>query len=39
MGRCLGVIGIKGKDMLPIMCVPVICAFVSLWIMQLIIAM
>lgn len=39
MGRCLGVIGIKGKDMLPIMCVPVICAFLSLWIMRLIIAM
>ena len=37
MGRCLGVIGIKGKDLLLIMSVPIITAFVSLFVMKLIV--
>ena len=37
MGRCLGVIGIKGKDLLFIMSVPIITAFVSLFVMKLIV--
>lgn len=37
MGRCLGVIGIKGKDLLTIMAVPIITAFVSLFVMKLIV--
>ena len=37
MGRCLGVIGIEGK-MIPItMCIPVIVAFIALWVMKLIV--
>ena len=35
MGRCLGVIGIKGADMLKIMAVPPIIAICSLWIMNI----
>ncbi|MDY4163289.1 MAG: YjiG family protein [Sutterella sp.] len=37
MGRCLGVIGIKGKDMLMIMTVPVITAILSLFVMRIIV--
>ena len=37
MGRCLGVIGIKGKDMLIIMTVPVITAILSLFVMRIIV--
>ncbi|MDY3116022.1 MAG: YjiG family protein [Sutterella sp.] len=37
MGRCLGVIGIKGKDLPLIMCIPIITAFVSLFVMRLIV--
>ena len=37
MGRCLGVIGIKGKDMLLIMAMPIITAFISLFVMKLIV--
>ncbi len=37
MGRCLGVIGIKGQDLLLIMSVPIITAFVSLFVMKLIV--
>ena len=37
MGRCLGVIGLKGKDMLMIMTVPVITAILSLFVMRIIV--
>ena len=37
MGRCLGVIGIKGKDMLMIMAVPILTAVLSLFVMRLIV--
>ena len=37
MGRCLGVIGIKGKDMLMIMTVPVITAILSIFVMRIIV--
>ena len=37
MGRCLGVIGIKGKDMLLIMAVPILTAVLSLFVMNLIV--
>ena len=37
MGRCLGVIGIKGKDMLMIMTVPVITAILSVFVMRIIV--
>ncbi len=37
MGRCLGVIGIKGKDMLLIMAMPIITAFVSLFVMRILV--
>ena len=37
MGRCLGVIGIKGKDMIMIMTVPVITAILSLFVMRIIV--
>lgn len=36
MGRCLGVIGIKGRDMLTIMCIPVIVAFIIMFVMRII---
>ncbi len=37
MGRCLGVIGIQGKDMLTIMAIPIITAFISLFVMRILI--
>ena len=37
MGRCLGVIGIKGKDLPLIMSLPVITAFLSLYVMRLLV--
>ena len=37
MGRCLGVIGIKGRDMLTIMAIPVIVAFFMMFVMRLIV--
>ena len=37
MGRCLGVIGIQGSDMLKIMAVPPIVALLSLWVMRLVV--
>ena len=35
MGRCLGVIGIKGRDMLTIMCIPVIVALIIMFVMRI----
>ena len=37
MGRCLGVIGIKGKSLLMIMAMPLITAFLSLWVMNILV--
>lgn len=37
MGRCLGVIGIGGKDMLQIMAIPPLVAILSLWVMNLLV--
>ena len=37
MGRCLGVIGIQGRDMLTIMAIPVIVAFFMMFVMRLIV--
>ncbi len=37
MGRCLGVIGIKGADMLKIMAVPPIIGLLSLWVMKVLV--
>lgn len=37
MGRCLGVIGIQGSDLFKIMAVPPIVAFLSLWVMRLVV--
>ena len=37
MGRCLGVIGIQGSDMVKIMAVPPIVALLSLWVMRLVV--
>lgn len=37
LGRCFGVIGIKGKDIVSIMVVPVITAVISLFVMRLIV--
>ena len=37
MGRCLGVIGIKGSNLFKIMALPIVTAFVSLFVMKLIV--
>ena len=37
MGRCLGVIGIGGKDILKIMAIPPIIAICSLWVMRVLV--
>ncbi|MCD8339210.1 MAG: YjiG family protein [Burkholderiales bacterium] len=37
MGRCLGVIGIQGSDILKIMIIPPIVAILSLWVMKVIV--
>lgn len=37
MGRCLGVIGIAGKDLIQIMAMPLITAFLSLWVMNILV--
>ena len=37
MGRCLGVIGIKGKDLPIIMTIPVLTAFLSMIVMRLLV--
>ncbi len=37
MGRCLGVIGVKGADILKIMALPILTAFISLFVMKLIV--
>ena len=37
MGRCLGVIGIKGSNLFKIMAIPIVTAFVSLFVMKLIV--
>ena len=37
MGRCLGVIGVKGADILKIMALPITTAFISLFVMKLIV--
>lgn len=37
MGRCLGVIGINGSNLLKIMALPIITAFISLFVMKLIV--
>lgn len=37
MGRCLGVIGVKGADILKIMAMPILTAFISLFVMKLIV--
>ncbi len=37
MGRCLGVIGIGGVDLLKIMSIPPIVAIISLWVMKILV--
>ena len=38
MGRCLGVIGIKGSNLFKIMALPIVTAFVSLFVMLIVLA-